>query len=99
MTMTKIPYMRAIADDQRPTRLEVDAVVAHPTLSWIVRQAVGDAFADAGLLGGSKLHATGTLDNRGRYSLRAVDAALAQFPPLVRMEIKGVLAHADFLPR
>jgi hypothetical protein len=99
MMMTKIPYMRAVFDDQRLTRLALDGVLGRTTLSRLVRQAIGDAFDDAGLISGSKLHAAGALDLQGRYSLRAVDAAIAQFPPLVRMEIKGRLAHANVLPR
>ena len=99
MTMTRIPHMRAIADDQRPTRLALDSVLARTTLSRLVRQAIGDAFDDAGLVSSSKLRAADALVIDGRYSLRAVDAAIDQFPSLVRIEIKNVLAHADFLSR
>ena len=99
MTMTKIPYMRAVVDDRRPTRLALDGVLARTTLSRLVRQAVGDTFADAGLVSGSTLQAAGALDSQGRYSNRAVDAALAQFPPLARMEIKNALVHANVFPR
>jgi hypothetical protein len=98
-TMTRIAHMRAIADDRRPTRLALDGVLARTSLSRLVRQAIGDAFDDAGLISGSKLHAAGALGTHGRYALRAVDGALAQFPPLARMEVKKAMVHVDFLAR
>ena len=72
--------LERLRSGNRPTRLAVDAVLANTTLSRTARQAVCDAFADAGLISGSKLRAAGTFDSQGRYSLRAVDAAIAQFP-------------------
>jgi hypothetical protein len=82
---------------QRLTPLTIKAVLAKTSLSRLTRQAVCDAFADAGLLTDGQMKAAAVVDNDGRYSVDAVDGALAAFPSLVRIEIKNTLARCSLL--
>jgi hypothetical protein len=82
-----------VSTDKRLTPLAIEAVLAKTSLSRLTRQAVCDAFADAGLLTDGQMKAAAVVDTDGRYSLTAVDGALAKFPPVMRIEIKNVLAR------
>jgi hypothetical protein len=97
MKMSRIPYIRAINNDKRLTPLAIEAVLAKATLSRLTRRAICDAFAEAGLLSGSKMKAAAVVDSVGRYSLTAVDSVLAQFPTVTRIEIKNILARCSLL--
>jgi hypothetical protein len=97
MKMTRIPYLRAVSTDKRLTPLAIEAVLAKTSLSRLTRQAVCDAFADAGLLTDGQMKAAAVVDTNGRYSLTAVDATLAKFPMVARIEIKNTLARCSLL--
>jgi hypothetical protein len=87
MKMTRIPYLRAVSTDKRLTPI---AIEADPT-------GVCDAFGEAGLLSDHEMKAAAVVDSNGRYSLTAVDAALAKFPIVARIEIKNTLARSSLL--
>jgi hypothetical protein len=72
-------------------------VLAKTSLSSLTRQAVCDAFAEAGLLSDGQMKAAAVVDNDGRYSLTAVDAVLAKFLIAERIEIKNTLARRSLL--
>jgi hypothetical protein len=97
MKMTRIPYLRAVSTDKRLTPLAIEAVLAKTSLSRLTRQAVCDAFADARLLTDGQMKAAAVVDTNGRYSLTAVDTALAKFPIVARFEIKNTLARRSLL--
>jgi hypothetical protein len=96
MKMTRIPYLRAVSTDKRLTPPAIKAVLAKTSLSRLTRQ-VCDAFAEAGLLSDREMNAAAVVDGDRRYSVNAVDGALAAFPPIVRMEIKNTLARCSLL--
>jgi hypothetical protein len=91
-----IPFIRAISNDKRPSSRYIEAVLAKTSLSRLVRQAVCDAFGEAGLLSCDKMNAAAVGGN-GRYAMTAVDAALAKFPSEARIEIKNTLARCALL--
>jgi hypothetical protein len=98
--MFRIPHIRAVSTDKRLTPIEVNTLLAKTSLNGLIRQAVADAFSEAGLLSG-KVSAATVTDGKGHYAMAAVDAALAKSSmPLsmaARVEIKNTLARYSLL--
>jgi hypothetical protein len=97
MKLFRIPFIRASGGDcridGRLTRPALEAVLEKASLPHRTRRSIADAFADAGLLCESKLQASAVCDSAGFYLLRAVDAALAKFPVVTRIQVKSALAR------
>jgi hypothetical protein len=95
LTLCSVCAQKCDSNSVPPCAIEV--VLAKTSLSRLSRQAVCDAFADAGLLTDGQMKAASVVDSNGRYSLTAVDAALAKFPMVARIEIKNTLARCYLL--
>jgi hypothetical protein len=99
--MFRIPHIRAVSTDKRLTPIEIEAVLAKTSLAGITRKAVADAFAEAGLVCDGQMKATASVDSNGRYSVTAIDGALAKcrisLPMAARIEIKNTLARCSLL--
>jgi hypothetical protein len=99
--MFRIPHIRAVSTDKRLTPIEINAVLAKTSLPGLIRQAVADAFAEAGLLCGRQMKAAASVDSDGRDSVTAIDGALAKcrmsLPMAARIEIKNTLARYSLL--
>ena len=96
--MSTPPYdhTTAPAPDNRPTRLDVDALLlGSAALTAKVRRDVVDALEGAGLLNGSKGHAP--TDAFGRLSITEVDRAIARFEESIRVEVKSILSAVGAL--
>jgi hypothetical protein len=95
--MFRIDHIRAVSTEKRLTPIEINGLLAKTSLNGLIRQAVADAFGEAGLLSGGKVSAAALIDGKGRYAMTAVDAALAKCRmPLsmtARVEIKNTLAQ------
>ena len=99
--MFRIPHIRAVSNDKRLTPIKIEAVLATTSLAGITRRAVADAFAEAGLLCDGQMKAAASVDTDGRYSVTAIDGALAKcrmsLPMAARIEIKNTLARYSLL--
>jgi hypothetical protein len=75
--------------------------LAKTSLAGITKRAVADAFAEAGLLCNGQMKAGASVDSNGRYSVTAIDAALAKIRRPLSMaagvEIKNTLARYALL--
>jgi hypothetical protein len=79
--MYRIPRIRAVSDDKRLTRSQVEAFLAKNLLPPVTRRALVDAFSEAGLLSDGNIKAAAAkVDGDGRYPITAIDAALAKCP-------------------
>jgi hypothetical protein len=90
--MSTLPYdhTTAPAPDNRPTRLDVDALLlGSVALTAKVRRDVIDALESADLLNGGKM--SSPTDALGRLSITGVDRAIARFEESVRIEVKSHL--------
>jgi hypothetical protein len=99
--MFRISHIRAVNTDERLTPIEIKGLLAMTSLDGLIRQAVADAFSEAGLLSDGKVSAAAVTDGKGRYAMAAVHAALAKCSmPLsmaARIEIKNTLARYSLL--
>jgi hypothetical protein len=99
--MFRIPHIRAVSNDKRLTPIEIEAVLAKTSLAGITKRTVADAFAEAGLLCDGQMKAAARVDSDGRYSVTAIDGALAKcrmsLPMAARIEIKNTLARYSLL--
>jgi len=97
MKLFRIPFIRAGGGvfrlDNRLTRPALEALLERASLPHGQRRSIADAFADAGLLQESKMEASAVLSDAGFYLLKAVDAALAKFPVIPRIQVKNALAR------
>jgi hypothetical protein len=99
--MFRIPHIRAVSTDKRMTPIEINAVLAKTSLPGLTRRAIADAFAEAGLLCDGQVKAAARVDSDGRYSVTAIDSALAKsrlpLSTAERVEIKNTLARYALL--
>jgi hypothetical protein len=99
--MFRIHHIRAVNTDKRLTPIGINGLLAKTSLNSLIRQAVADAFSEAGLLSGGNVSAAAVIDGKGHYAKTAVDAALAKCRmPLsmaARVEIKNTLARYSLL--
>jgi hypothetical protein len=99
--MYRIPRIRAVRDDKRLTRSQIEAFLAKNLLPPVTRRALVDAFSEAGLLSDGNIKAAAAkVDGDGRYPITAIDAALANCPSLKgheRIMIKNMLARSRLL--
>jgi hypothetical protein len=99
--MFSIPHIRAVSTDKRLTPIEIEAILAKTSLTGLTKRAVADAFAEAGLLCGGQMKAAASVNSDGRYSVVAIDGALAKcrmsLPTAARIEIKNTLARYSLL--
>ena len=99
--MFRISHIRAVSKDKRLSPIDIEAVLARTSLAGLTRRAVADAFAEAGLLSDAQMKVAASVDSDGRYSVTAIDGALAKcrmsLPMAARIEIKNTLARCSLL--
>jgi hypothetical protein len=99
--MFLIPHIRAVSSDKRLSPIDIEAVLAKTSLAGLTRRAVAGAFAEAGLLSDGQMKSAASVDSDGRYSVTAIDGALAKcrmsLPMAARIEIKNALARYSLL--
>jgi len=96
MSILPHDHTTAPAPDNRPTRLDVDALLlGSAALTAKVRRDVIDALESADLLNGGKM--SSPTDALGRLSITKVDRAIARFEGSIRMEVKSILSAVGAL--
>jgi hypothetical protein len=89
----------ARASDCRPSRQDLDALLACTSLTTKTRDTVLDALADAALLQGTRRADAARCDCYGRLSTADVDNALGAFEVAVRTQVKSTLLNVNGLIR
>jgi hypothetical protein len=77
--------------DLRPSRAQIEALLAGLPMISVIRPAVLDAFEEQGLLAFTKPDPQIAVDDLGRFRQARVNQALERFDEVVRNEVISVL--------
>ena len=77
--------------DLRPSRAQIEALLAGPAMTSAIRPAVLDAFEEQGLLAFTKPDPQIAVDDLGRFRQARVNEGLERFDQVVRNEVISVL--------